>query len=1057
MFSIFIERLRGEGNYGKKFESFVKWFLTTDPEWSSLVSQVWLWDDWPSRWGPDCGIDLIFKDRNGQTWAVQAKCYDPAYSITKRDIDSFLSESNRQSIDQRLLIATTDRVASNGMRAIIGQEKPVTLFLRRDFDQAPVNYPYSYSDLHAGKRKTKPLPRKHQSIAVEAVVNGFKTHTRGQLIMACGTGKTFTTLWVKEQLNSELTLVLLPSLSLLAQTMKEWAWSSSCKINILNVCSDNSISKAVDDIPLIEAHCPVTNDVEFIRTFMNNPGPKVVFCTYQSSPLIAEAQKDMGVASFDLVIADEAHRCAGHSDSAFTTVLKQTKIRSQRRLFTTATPRIYSKKLKSIAAKNDLEVIGMDDEAKFGPVFHHLSFGSAIEQDLLTDYQVLVVGVTEKSIREAIEKNQLLKLSCDNIVDTQSLAIRAALLQAIDKYALTRLITFHSRVKSAKWFAQQLTDSVVDGLLSSQASLRIFSDYVSGKMQTSVRKAKIDTLAQLPGYDVGILSNSRCLSEGVDVPSLDAIAFVDSKSSQVDIIQSVGRAIRKSQGKELGLIIVPLFVDLKADVEKTFDSSKFKPIWDVVNALKSHDSKLSELIDAYRRDLGKNTYISDDRLGNKVVFDLPEEVPKNYFKSLELKLVETCSESWEFYFGLLERYVEDNRDCYISKRYIDPKTNIPLGSWSNTQRVLQKKGLLSAERTERLKELGFIWNIRDHVWEQSFEKLKQTLKTMSIDSVIQTTQTPDGFNIGLWVSEQRKAYNKGVLSPKRRKKLEDFGFIWDPGKWNTNRKLKSLKQYIEVNHSNPPESYTDPDGLEIGNWIGNLRQRNRNGNLPSDLKESLDSIGFQWTVFERTPDESWDIHLTALRKFLKKKNIEELSPTYVDSSGISIGKWVLYIRRRKQHLEAEKISELDTLGFIWNLADFEWDKKISKLLDYKAKYGDLNPPASFVTKSGFKLGSWVSDMRKAKRNNERGQLSIEREEQLNELGFIWDAIIYSKEQNVDELIQLSDEHDSITFAKSHYVSPSGKKLGRFLRKVKKGETVLPDYLIARLRAKGFDV
>jgi predicted helicase len=217
-FSQFLHSLDPERK-GQQFEHFVKWFLKNDPEWSTQVDRVWLWDDYPDRWGKDCGIDLVFRHKNKEIWAVQAKCYAHEYSITKSDVDKFLSESNRSGIDKRLLITSTDQVGRNAKQVCHAQEKAVTLFLYSDFEKAAIDYPERIQELTSAKRKPPPSPRPHQHEAIDQVVRGFEGADRGQLIMACGTGKTYTTLWIKERLSSKSTLVLLPSLSLLSQTL----------------------------------------------------------------------------------------------------------------------------------------------------------------------------------------------------------------------------------------------------------------------------------------------------------------------------------------------------------------------------------------------------------------------------------------------------------------------------------------------------------------------------------------------------------------------------------------------------------------------------------------------------------------------------------------------------------------------------------------------------------------------------------------------------------------------------------------------------------------------
>jgi predicted helicase len=205
------------GKRGRQFEHFVKWFLKNDPEWATQVDEVWLWNDYPGQWGRDCGIDLVFRDKTGSVWAVQAKCYSPSYEITKPDVDKFLSESNRKQINHRLLIVTTDRIGANARQVLDAQEKSVVRYHLTHFESAAVDYPDNIEGLAVGKRKPPPDPRVYQIEAIENVISGFQKAARGQLVMACGTGKTFVCLWVKERLKAKRTLVLVPSLGLLSQ------------------------------------------------------------------------------------------------------------------------------------------------------------------------------------------------------------------------------------------------------------------------------------------------------------------------------------------------------------------------------------------------------------------------------------------------------------------------------------------------------------------------------------------------------------------------------------------------------------------------------------------------------------------------------------------------------------------------------------------------------------------------------------------------------------------------------------------------------------------------
>ena len=407
-------RARDQNNDGKLFEVFCKWFLENDPEWSKTVHKVWLWADYPNKWQrQDLGTDLVFEDTDGRVWAVQAKCYAEHRTTTKGDMNSFLADSSREVVSRRLWLQTTNRMEQKADKTLIGQDKPVTVFKLNDFRNSNLEYPSSFADIHSAKPKAKPKPDAHQDEAIAAVVDGLKKSDRGQMIMACGTGKTFTTLWIKEAMDAQTTLVLLPSLNLLSQTMREWSWGSNSDFDLLNVCSDKSVGKTSEDMTAAEAPFPVTSEPEEIAAFLKKPSKKVLFCTYQSSPLIAEVQEDKSIPTFDLAIADEAHRCAGKADASFSTILDASKIKSKKRFFTTATPRYFGKNVRDAAKLRDQEIVGMDDEDVFGPVIHALTFGEAIQRELLNDYQVVVVGVDEPRVKALIENKEIISTNSD--------------------------------------------------------------------------------------------------------------------------------------------------------------------------------------------------------------------------------------------------------------------------------------------------------------------------------------------------------------------------------------------------------------------------------------------------------------------------------------------------------------------------------------------------------------------------------------------------------------------------------------------------------------------
>ena len=404
----------------------------TIPVLRHQIDRVWLWRDWPGRWGPDAGIDLVAKTPFGDLWAVQAKAYAANASVTKADIDTFLSESSRPQFALRLLIATTDHVSANARRTIEAQEKPVRLVLASDLAKATLDWPSGPDVLRAAPLPRK-SPRAHQEAAVRDVLAGFEHADRGQLIMACGTGKTMVGLWAWELLDAQTAMVVLPSLSLLAQTVREWCANARLDFDFLAVCSDESVIDA--DITVRRASelpFATTTSAESIASFLRSTAKakRVLFSTYQSAPRVAEALA-LSERQLDLLIADEAHRCAGRVDASFSMVLKDGQLPSRRRLFMTATPRYLSGRLKRAAGELDVEVVSMDDEAVFGAVFHRLTFGQAIAQELLSDYRVAIIGVQDEECLAMAQRAALVRHGDRQVADARTLAAQAALLKGI--------------------------------------------------------------------------------------------------------------------------------------------------------------------------------------------------------------------------------------------------------------------------------------------------------------------------------------------------------------------------------------------------------------------------------------------------------------------------------------------------------------------------------------------------------------------------------------------------------------------------------------------------
>jgi superfamily II DNA or RNA helicase len=947
---------------GRQFERFVKWFLTADPEWSTQVAQVWLWNEYPNRWGRDCGIDLVFKHKNGQTWAVQAKCYSPTYEITKSDVDRFLSESNRREIDHRLLIATTDRFGANARQVCDAQEKPIVRYLRMQFDNAAVDYPNDVSKLTLGKRKAPPDPHQYQLDAIEDVVSGFNTAERGQLIMACGTGKTFVSLWVNERLDAKRTLVLVPSLGLLSQILNDWTSAARLPFEALCVCSDQTAGKREEDEAIgsvSDLAFPVTSDTAEIAQaeiaqFLKGDGYRVIFSTYQSSPLIAKAQQDSSVPHFDLIVADEAHRCAGKVDSAFATVLDVTKLRGTRRLFATATPRTYRSSLKRKAEEIGVEVVDMDDEAVFGKRLHVLTFGEAIRCNWLTDYRVVIVGVDDETIAEWIRSRRIVATDAGTETDAQSLAAEIGLIKAIKDWDLQRIISFHSRVKRAERFSQELRE-ISEWLDDNHKPTRaIWCQHVSGDMPTIARRQRLNRLKAVGDSEVGLLSNARCLSEGVDVPALDGVAFIDARSSEIDIVQAVGRAIRLSAKKKVGTIVIPVFIERHENPEEAIASSNFKPIWDVLDALKAHDDVLSEQLNQLRIELGAGTRskVGEQDL-SKIVFDLPTSVDANFAQSLRATLVAETTESWMFWYGLLQAFVKEHGHCRVRADYVTAD-GYRLGGWVSDQR--KRRGTISEERKARLNALSFVWEPLGNQWEEGFQNLQAFVKEHGHCSVPLRYKSADGYGLGEWVSTQRRQER---IPEERKQRLDALGFVWDAleDQWQTG--FEHLEAFAkEHGHFNVPKKHTTADGYRLGLWV--VVQRTQESIITAERKARLDALGFIWEPL----GNQWEAGFQHLEAFANKHGHCAVPRPYKSADGYPLGTWVATQRKLEISLSDERRKRLNALGFIWDTSTELWERGFAHLKEFAERHGHCSVPRRYVCENGYKLGNWVIDRRK---------------------------------------------------------------------------------------------
>ena len=613
---------------GILFEKLVKAFLEQDKAQSERFDKVWLWTEWPGNQNRhDTGIDLVARERvNGDLVAIQCKFFVPTAAITLEQLNKFLGAYSTDQFASGIFVSTSENWTRNAENALDDRiAKPVVRWGQSVFEDSSIDWTrFSLSRPQILKRQEQKSLREYQQDALNDVEAGFKEHDRGKLIMACGSGKTFTALRIAEHLvgTDGSVLFLTPSISLLSQSLTDWTKDSDLPLTTIPVCSDASVKGALgtdDDedsaeIRIYDSPLPAsTNHVDLVKRFeqaSKRTAMTAVFSTYQSLDVVSEAQRN-GLPPFDLIICDEAHRTTGASlgvnnESAFQRVHSNDNVNGVKRLYMTATPRIYDDNVRQRATENRVMLASMDDENIYGPEFHRLGFGKAVEMDILTDYKVVILDIDQEQV--GVDLADLLADSDTEINITDSARMIGCWnglrkrgsdedLFLGDEQPAKRAVAFSNSIAASAAFEKKLPTVIAScintGSQDAQAvPLLCEVKHVDGRQNALSRSENLAWLKEEPeGGTCKILTNARCLTEGIDVPALDAILFMQPRRSKIDVVQAVGRVMRKSPGKRMGYIILPIARAPHADAQKTVSSSAYEVVWDVINAISAHDDR----------------------------------------------------------------------------------------------------------------------------------------------------------------------------------------------------------------------------------------------------------------------------------------------------------------------------------------------------------------------------------------------------------------------------------------------------------------------------------
>ncbi|MFW1922110.1 DEAD/DEAH box helicase [Acinetobacter geminorum] len=641
---------------GTSFENLMVQYFLNEPKYAELYTEVLSYADWVEKYGEklnitdkrDYGIDLVAVTMGGDFHPIQCKNYNTT-KIQKKDIDSFLGGSGKSYFAYRYIVASTDDWTDNAKSSLVDANPPVATISLLDLEGSLIDWSQFNFDSNVKPvfRDKKQL-RQHQRPALNAVKHALTTADRGKLIMACGTGKTFTSLRIAEELagRGKNVLFLVPSLALLSQTLDEWTQDTMIGIRSFAVCSDSDVGKKKDDdnivVGISDLKFPATtNPQSLVRAFKArdlfkpneaNEDMNVVFSTYHSIDVIAEAQK-AGFPEFDLIICDEAHRTTGATfegddESKFVRIHNNDYVQGKKRLYMTATPRIYGDTAKETEG---VTLCSMDDKSLYGEDLYVITFSQAVKMGILCDYKVIVLAVEESHINRQLQsllkdENNSLKVDdaakivgCWKALAKQGLynpdgTVAKPMERAV---AFCQVIEKEYKGKKHKVSSKQITEmfsAVVEAYQQAEMdhlykteedpyidpSLKLSCQvkHVDGGMNATEKKEKITWLKeQAPENTCRILSNVRCLSEGVDVPSLDAVLFLTPRNSQVDVVQSVGRVMRKAPNKELGYVILPVVIPAGVEPEQALNNNEaYRVVWQVLNALRAHDDRFDAMI-----------------------------------------------------------------------------------------------------------------------------------------------------------------------------------------------------------------------------------------------------------------------------------------------------------------------------------------------------------------------------------------------------------------------------------------------------------------------------
>ncbi len=746
-----------------------------------------------------------------------------------------------------------------------------------------------------GTVHASPPPRKaprlmpHQRQAVTAAAKALAGGGRATVVAACGTGKTYISAAVADRLAPRgRTLILLPTLDLLAQTASAWrTWGRGGRV--IAVCGDE---EALRHDRQHDLDGEVTTSPGVVAALARAEEPATVFATYASLPKLTAAHQHHGMPPFDLVIADEAHRTAGRLGRRWTAIHDNTAIPAHRRLYLTATPKVFGDDASGTPAAS------MHDTALFGPIVYRLTFGQAIKNGLLADYRVIVPVITEADLHELVVSRQ---------DASHELALQIAVLRAAAKYGLRRVLSYHSRVHTARGFAHRLPDAyhlLPDG----QRPSGLWANWISGNHRLTERQDLLDTLRD-NDRAFALLANARVLNEGVDVPAVDAVVIADHKHSMIDTVQAVGRALRTGgRADKVATIIVPAFIRNDDNPENVLEGPGYATVWRVLRALRAHDERLDERLADLRTGLAQDS--PAEFLSWLSIEDAPRAA--DLALAVTLRLVDAKSAEWRRGFAAARRFHATHGHVNAPQGYQDDK-GVHLGGWLNWQRWCRRQGVLPAHRVTALEELGILWDPRKDQWQRGLAAASAYRETHG-HLAAPTDAVEAGVKLGVWLRNLRVRCDE--LPADRIQALDALDPWWNPP-WRLTwqRNYHAARAYREAHgHLDIPRTHIADNGLHVGEWL--FKQRCSQDALDPRQRDLLNALGMNWGAVS-PHEQKWRRGLLAAIRYFDDHHDLDVPQKYIDPDGFRLGAWINNLRRRRDTLPRERVKVLDAMHMRW--------------------------------------------------------------------------------------------------------------------------------------------